>query len=114
DGPEVRAAGTPLAGMVSYSLVLRRGPQRFVEEARRAGLAGLIVPDLPLEESADLARLTAGAGLCLIQLVTPTTPLERALRIARQSSGFLYCVSVTGITGEREQLPTQVRELLGQ
>src|SRR5262249_9222079 len=58
--------------------------------------------------------LSGDAGLCLVQLVTPTTPLERALRIARQSSGFLYCVSVTGITGEREQVPIQVRELLGQ
>jgi len=114
DSSEVQEKGTPLLGMVSYSLVLRRGPQAFVEQSRRSGLSGLIVPDLPLEESAELARLSADAGLCLVQLVTPTTPLERALRIARQSSGFLYCVSVTGITGEREQVPIQVRELLGQ
>src|SRR5207253_5981860 len=56
----------------------------------------------------------AAADLKLIQLVTPTTPLDRALRIASQSTGFLYCVSITGITGEREQLPTQIRELLGK
>lgn len=114
DSPEVKANGTPLAGMVSFSLVLRRGPQRFVEQAKQAGLAGLIVPDLPLEEAADLARLAANHELSLIQLVTPTTPLERALRIAQQSSGFLYCVSVTGITGERAKLPIEVKELLGQ
>src|SRR5437870_4584194 len=65
DSPEVKEHGTPLVGMVSYALVLRRGPQAFVEQSRQSGLSGLIVPDLPLEESADLARLAADAGLCL-------------------------------------------------
>jgi tryptophan synthase alpha chain len=104
----------PLAGMVSFSLVLRRGLEQFVRQAKDAGLSGLIVPDLPLEESDELSKLTGASGLKLIQLVTPTTPLERALRIAKQSSGFLYCVSVTGITGERNDLPFQIRELLAE
>jgi tryptophan synthase alpha chain len=104
----------PLAGMVSYSIVHRRGPETFVKLAKEAGLSGLIVPDLPLEESEALGRISAAADLKLIQLVTPTTPTERALRIARQSTGFLYCVSITGITGERDQLPIQIRELLGK
>ena len=69
------------------------------------------MPDLPVEESGELARLSAERDLKLIQLVTPTTPRERAVQIARASSGFLYCVSVTGITGERDKLP---EELLGQ
>lgn len=105
---------TPLVGMVSFSLVHRRGARAFVRQAHQAGFSGLIVPDLPLEESEDLSALAGAEDLKLIQLVTPTTPLERALRIARQSTGFLYCVSITGITGEREQLPIQVRDLLGQ
>jgi tryptophan synthase alpha chain len=105
---------TPLAGMVSFSLVHRRGPQQFLAQAKEAGLSGLIIPDLPVEESESLVQLAAAEQLCLIHLVTPTTPLERALRIAQRSSGFLYCVSLTGITGERDQMPIQVRDLLAQ
>jgi tryptophan synthase alpha chain len=103
---------TPLVGMVSFSIVHRRGRERFVRDAAKAGLSGLIVPDLPMEESPEFGVLASERDLKLIQLVTPTTPLDRALRIAAQSTGFLYCVSVTGITGEREQLPFQVRDLL--
>jgi tryptophan synthase alpha chain len=105
-------ARVPLVGMVSYSLVFRRGPERFVDEARAAGFAGLIVPDLPLEEAEPLARLAADRDFKLILLVTPTTPRDRAARIARLSSGFLYCVSVTGITGERDRLPDQLLDQL--
>ncbi len=80
-------------------------------QAHEAGFAGAIVPDLPVEESDELSRLSAERDFKLIQLVTPTTPRDRALQIARSSTGFLYCVSVTGITGERDQLP---HELLDQ
>ena len=89
-------------------------PSPFVRDSREAGLSGLIIPDLPFEEADEVGRLAAAAGLCLIQLVTPTTPPDRALRIAEQSTGFLYCVSVAGITGDRDQGPTQVRDLLAQ
>ncbi len=108
----MRDLPAPRVGMVSYALVHRRGPVAFARQAQEAGLSGLIVPDLPLEESEALGEIAAEHELKLIQLVTPTTPLDRALRIARQSTGFLYCVSVTGITGEREQLPVQIRDLL--
>jgi tryptophan synthase alpha chain len=101
----------PLVGMVSYSLVQHRGPEKFLGQAQEAGFSGAIVPDLPVEESADLARLAATRDFKLIQLVTPTTPRDRAVQIAQTSTGFLYCVSVTGITGERDKLP---QELLGQ
>ncbi len=111
---EMKGYQRPLAGMVSFSLIHRRGPETFARLAREAGLSGLIVPDLPVEESEALAGIAAGADLKLIQLVTPTTPLDRALRIARQSTGFLYCVSITGITGEHDQLPIQIRELLAK
>jgi tryptophan synthase alpha chain len=95
--------------MVSYSLVYRPGPAPFLDQAREAGFSGAIVPDLPVEEASELAQLAAARDLKLIQLVTPTTPRDRAVRIARTSTGFLYCVSVTGITGERDSLPQQLR-----
>jgi tryptophan synthase alpha chain len=110
DAPEL-AGAVPLVGMVSYSLVHRGGPEKFLQQAQAAGLSGAIVPDLPVEEAEALARLAAGRDFKLIQLVTPTTPRDRAVRIAQVSTGFLYCVSVTGITGERDRLP---EELLGQ
>jgi tryptophan synthase alpha chain len=104
--------GVPLVGMVSYSLVHRRGAPQFLERAQQAGFSGLIVPDLPIDEADALSTLAAARCLKLIHLVTPTTPPERAARIARLSTGFLYCVSVTGITGERDRLPDQLLEQL--
>src|SRR5260370_39716758 len=67
-----------------------------------------MVADRPVEESDELSRLSAERDFKLIQLVTPTTPRDRALQIARTSTGFIYCVSVTGITGERDQLPHEL------
>ncbi|NBV44986.1 MAG: tryptophan synthase subunit alpha, partial [Planctomycetia bacterium] len=74
------------------------------------GLAGLVVPDLPLEESDLLDTACHGAGLALVRLVTPTTPPDRAAEIARRSTGFLYCVSVAGVTGARTELPEGLAE----
>jgi tryptophan synthase alpha chain len=95
----------PIVTMVSYAIVHRHGPERFVDELRAAGVAGAIVPDLLVEESDELAALCRRADLSLVQLVTPTTPRDRARRIADRSTGFLYYVSVTGTTGERVGLP---------
>ncbi|HEY5316134.1 MAG TPA: tryptophan synthase subunit alpha [Pirellulales bacterium] len=103
----------PLVAMVSYSIVHRHGLERFVDEARAAGLAGAIVPDLLFEESERLASVCRRADFSLVQLVTPTTPRDRALRIAESSTGFLYYVSVTGITGERTALPPSLVENVG-
>jgi tryptophan synthase alpha chain len=103
---------TPLVAMISYSLIHRRGAEAFLERAAAAGFSGAIVPDLPMEESETLSRLAAQRDFKLIQLVTPTTPRQRARAIAQRSSGFLYCVSVTGITGERERLPPELLEQL--
>ena len=97
--------GAPLVTMVSYAIVYRHGLEKYVSDAKAAGIAGAIVPDLPVEESAALAQICRAADFSLIQLVTPTTPRERALRIAESSTGFIYYVSVTGITGERGELP---------
>lgn len=95
----------PLVAMGSYAVIYRRGIGRFVADAVAAGLAGFVVPDLPLEESDDLDRACRDAGLALVRLVTPTTPPERAEQIAARSTGFLYCVSVAGVTGARTELP---------
>ena len=100
------AGGMPILAMASYSLIFRRGIDRFVADALAAGLAGFVVPDLPLEESDDLDAACRAAGLALVRLVTPTTPPDRAAAIARKSTGFLYCVSVAGVTGARTELPT--------
>jgi tryptophan synthase alpha chain len=100
----------PVVTMVSYAIVLRHGLAKYVDDARAAGIAGAIVPDLPADESAELADICRQADFSLVQLVTPTTPRERALRIAATSSGFLYYVSVTGITGERTSIPQGLLE----
>jgi tryptophan synthase alpha chain len=110
--PEFADRKVPLVGMVSYSLIHRRGPEKFLSQAQAAGFSGLIVPDLPLEESAGLAALAAARDCKLIQLVTPTTARDRARRIVQQSTGFVYCVSITGITGERARLPEELHEQL--
>jgi tryptophan synthase alpha chain len=98
----------PLVCMVAYAIVYRRGLEQFISDAKQAGLEGAIVPDLPVEEATDLAAIAARHEFKLILLVTPTTPRERALNIARTSTGFLYYVSVTGITGERSGVDTAV------
>ena len=95
----------PLVSMVSYSIVLRIGAAQYIAAAQAAGFSGAIVPDLLLEEAAPLRELCRQRDFSLIHLVTPTTPAERMLRIAESSSGFLYFVSITGITGERNELP---------
>ncbi len=94
--------------MTSYAIVYRRGLERYVAEAKAAGAAGAIVPDLPVEEAGPLAEICRREDFSLIQLVTPTTPRDRALRIVAHSTGFVYYVSVTGITGERTELPPEI------
>ena len=110
--PNGRGEKVPIVGMVSYSLVHHRGPERFIVDAKAAGFSGAIVPDLPVEEADELAKLAATHDFKLILLVTPTTPRERATKIAQLSTGFLYCVSVIGITGERSQLPPNLLDYL--
>ncbi len=109
-GKVAKEVACPLVGMVSYAIIFRRGLAEFVEAAKTGGLSGLIVPDLLVEESAELAKICRSAGMSLIFLVTPTTPRERILKIAEASTGFLYFVSITGITGERTQLPPDLVE----
>lgn len=105
----------PLLAMLSYSIVYRIGLDRFVQSAAAAGIDGLILPDLSLEEAPQTAERVAKAGLCMPMLVSPVSGADRCKRIAQLSTGFIYYMSVTGITGERKQLPPElvqnVREL---
>jgi tryptophan synthase alpha chain len=103
-------AATPLVSMVSYAIIHRQGVDRYLREAATAGFDGLIVPDLPVEESEGLCRKATALDLRLVQLITPTTPRDRAVRIAATTTGFLSYVSVAGITGERRALPPELAE----
>jgi len=103
----------PVVSMVSYAIIYRHGLQQYVDDAMRAGISGAIVPDLLVDESAEFAAVCHEANFSLIQLVTPTTPRDRQLRIAESSTGFLYYVSVTGITGDRTELPEDLVDNVG-
>ncbi len=113
---ELRAeTDVPLVLFGYFNPVLRYGCERLCADAARAGVDGILTVDLPPEESGELARPAAAAGIDLIYLLAPTTPPERIRRIARAASGFLYYVSVTGVTGARASLALdleqRVREL---
>jgi len=140
DGPTVQAAATrslrhggSVAGALGLARKLRgrlrapvvtmgymnpvesMGLRAFAQALREAGVAGCIVPDLPLEEAAPLREELAAAGVDLVPLVAPTTSLDRAAAIAKLARGFVYTVSVTGVTGARTELPpdlaARLREL---
>ncbi len=107
-GKDARPVLPPIVTMLSYAIVFRHGLEQYVADAKAAGVAGAIVPDLPVEEAGPLAAICRRADFSLIQLITPTTPRDRAHRIAESSTGFIYYVSVTGITGERTALPPEI------
>lgn len=94
----------PVVLMTYANLVLARGVERFAADAAAAGVSGLIVPDLPLEEAPAVLAACDAEGLALVPLVAPTTTPERLARIGARARGFLYTVSVAGTTGERAVL----------
>jgi len=100
----------PLVGMVSFSIAFRLGVERFAATMKDAGFDGLILPDLPPPEAERFCKMVQGAGLDTILLVAPTTTPQRRKEIARLSSGFIYYLSVAGITGERNDLPVELAE----
>jgi tryptophan synthase alpha chain len=104
----------PLVAMASYSLMFRKGPAQFIDAARAAGMSGAVVPDLPVEEAEELSKLARDRDFKLILLVTPTTSPQRAEKVVRACSGFVYVVSVVGITGARAALPTELRDQLAR
>jgi tryptophan synthase alpha chain len=137
DGPVIHAAGTaaleagatlrdvlevgraltesvPVVLMCYANLVLARGVERFADELAERGISGLIVPDLPLEEAGDALAACDAAGVALVSLVAPTTPDARLAAIGRSARGFIYTVSVTGTTGERQGLAGELPEILAR
>lgn len=105
---------SPIILFMYYNPILNRGIETFLKQVSNAGVRGLVVPDLPLEEAEALLQPAAEQGIELTLLVAPTTPKERIETIARQSQGFIYLVTVTGVTGIRSGLEARVQDLLGQ
>jgi tryptophan synthase alpha chain len=135
DGPVIHAAGTaalhagatldgvlgvaeglsrrlPVVLMGYVNLVLARSPDGFAARAAAAGVSGLIVPDLPLEEAPEILDACEAHGIALVPLVAPTTPDDRLRAIGAKARGFLYTVSVVGTTGERRTEEDAHRALL--
>jgi tryptophan synthase alpha chain len=110
----VASEGIPVVLMTYINPVLSHDPRKFAAEAAQAGVAGVIVPDLPIEEAEPVAGWLRAASLDTIFMVAPTTPPDRIEAIASHSSGFVYCVTVTGITGARKDLPEEISELLAE
>jgi tryptophan synthase alpha chain len=98
--------------MVYANTVLAGGAEAFVGRAADAGAAGLIVPDLPHDEAAELRAACDSRGLALVPLVAPTTAADRLAAIGRDARGFVYTVSLTGTTGERGELPPELSDLV--
>ncbi|MBV6450353.1 MAG: Tryptophan synthase alpha chain [Anaerolineales bacterium] len=109
-----RGVDIPLVLMGYYNPMLAYGLEKFVRDAAEAGADGFIVPDLPMEESGEFVGAMHASPLPLIQMLAPTTPPERMEMIARNAQGFIYLVSVTGITGERKSLAEGLGELIAQ
>mgnify|MGYP001810047319 FL=1 len=102
----------PIILFTYYNPIFYQGVEIFLDKIKAAGVAGLVVPDLPLEESDRLLEATAERGLELILLVAPTSSPERQTAIAKKSQGFVYLVSVTGVTGVRTEVGSRVEALL--
>jgi tryptophan synthase alpha chain len=103
----------PVVLMAYSNMILAHGgPAEFARRAAAAGAAGAIVPDLPLDEADEIREALAGAGLALVPLLAPTSTPERRGRICAAAQGFVYVVSSVGTTGERQQLPAGLAELV--
>lgn len=108
----------PLILMGYYNPLLAYGIERFCQDAAASGVCGLIIPDLPVEEAEPLQHTAVQAGLALIFLIPPTTPRERMAQIAKQAASipgsFIYCVSISGVTGARDELPEHLPVFLSR
>lgn len=109
-----RSLRSPIILFTYYNPILNLGVQHFLKRVAVAGIKGLVIPDLPLEESQNLLRYAEQEGIEVTLLVTPNSSPERIQAIARQSHGFIYLVSVTGVTGMRSQVQTRVKDVLSQ
>ncbi len=102
----------PIALMSYYNPIFRMGEEAFCKAAQAAGVDGLIVPDLPPEQAQPLLEAAPKYNLATIFLVAPTSPPERMQLIASVSTGFIYCVSVTGVTGARATLSDEIAPMI--
>lgn len=103
-------SGIPLVLMTYYNPVFKYGEERFVRDAADAGIDGVIIPDLPPDEAGGLIKISKDAGLATIFLLAPTSTEERIRKVAGASRGFIYYVSITGITGSTILLDDSLRE----
>ncbi len=103
-----KKSGIPIVSMVSYSIVYKGGCQNFVEKAFKAGLDGLTIPDLPVEESDEIFEIAKKNDFKIVCFIAPTTTEQRMSLITQKSQGFLYYISVVGITGIRDRIPNDV------
>jgi len=107
-----RTSEVPLVVLTYCNIVYKWGVDKFVQDFTAAGMDGIIIPDLPVEEAGEVLEATRKYGADFILLVAPTTTPERLKRICDASSGFLYVVSLLGVTGAREQLSESVKPLI--
>jgi tryptophan synthase alpha chain len=105
---------SPIILFTYYNPILNRGIETFLQNLAKAGVKGLVVPDLPLEEAETLLKPAADHGIELTLLIAPTSPRERIIAIAEQSQGFIYLVSTTGVTGMRSQVQGRVKDLIAE
>ena len=105
---------TPVVLLVYYNQVYQHGVEKFCHDAAQAGVAGLVVPDLPFEEAGDLDAAAKSAGLINVRFLAPTTSEVRVGQICNSAQGFIYCVTVTGVTGKRTAMDPAIAALLAQ
>ncbi len=108
------SSSIPIVLMSSYNPIFRYGEDAFVKDAVDAGVDGIIVPDLPPEEAASLKKLSANRGLDMIFLLAPTSTEDRIKKVSEMSSGFIYYVSLTGVTGAREKMADDLKEKISK
>lgn len=108
----VKKIEVPIILFTYYNPIYYRGVESFLQQIKEAGVSGLVVPDLPLEEAQVLLKPAAEMGIEVTLLVAPTSSQERINAIVKKSQGFIYLVSVTGVTGVRSQMATGVKDLL--
>jgi tryptophan synthase alpha chain len=106
--------GLPLLFMTYYNVLFVAGVEAFVGRSAEAGVDGLIVADLPVEEAGPVESACRARGLDLVLFVAPTSTAERLAAVARHAGGFVYCVSLTGVTGAREGLSGRVPDLVAR
>jgi tryptophan synthase alpha chain len=102
----------PVVFLLYYNTIYARGAERFLDEAAEAGVSGLVIPDLPVDEAAPFAEACEGRGVGFCPLVAPTSSEERLGEAADLATGFIYCVSVAGVTGVRDGLPPKAVDLV--